>query len=325
MNTPVLKGILFATAGFALFSGQDAIIKSFDGQISVFQIIFFGMIFALLPLTYYVALHPEPMVIQTRSPMLMTARVITSCINLVVVFYAFNTIPLQHVYAILFAAPGMITLLAIPFLGEKIQIFRTVALIIGFTGILIVLRPNLATMTLGHLAAFLAAILIAINAIITRKLGDSESRVALVIYPLMGNIIFCGVMMFWFYEPMDGLSLFKLAAVGLVSVIAQSFIVQAYTRAPAAVVAPFQYSQMLWAILFGAYFFNESTDKWTWIGTAIIITSGLLILYRESLVKGSTKPLTNATNWRGGPSIYALTRKFVSSGKASSEDTSEKD
>lgn len=321
----VVRGILLAILGFALFSVQDVLIKLLSKELSVFQIIFFGMIFNILPLTFYIALHPNAGEVVIRSPKLMLLRTLAMVITMPAAFYAFSVLPMQIVYAILFSAPIFITLLAIPVLGERIHVFRITALLIGFVGILVVLRPSIDSLTLGHGAALLAAFFIALGAILNRKLGDVENKVSLVIYPVMASIVVSGLFMIGSYQPMTGQQLIMTMLVGVLSLAAQTLIVLAYYKAPAVAVAPFQYSQMFWAILFGAWLFNDATDQWTWIGTALIILSGMIILYRESRSRSSQRPLSGTRQFRGmSTALVTIEDSTDDQSSATATETSER-
>jgi hypothetical protein len=127
-------------------------------------------------------------------------------------FYAFTTIPLAQVYAILFAAPLLITILAIPILGERVGIHRALAVLVGLGGVIVVLQPATTTLTLGHIAAVVAAVGSAFASVIMRKIGREERSVVLILYPMAANFVLMGAAMPFVYEPMPGQDLALLAA-----------------------------------------------------------------------------------------------------------------
>jgi S-adenosylmethionine uptake transporter len=160
--------------------------------------------------------------LRPRHPWWVAARTFAAVLNVICAFYAFSVLPLAQAYSVFFSMPILITLMAIPMLGEKVGIHRGVAVIVGLVGVLIVLRPGEAPISLGLL--------------------------------------------------------------GLMSVLGISgglFIISSYRNAPAIIVAPMQYSQIVWAVLYGTLFFDEETDAWTLAGTAVIIASGIYIVLRE--------------------------------------------
>lgn len=226
--------------------------------------------------------------------------------SMVFAFYAFRHLPLTEVYALIFSTPLIITVLAIPVLGEQIKIFRSMTLLLGFGGVVVVLGPQMQSLGFGHIAGLLAALCIAITAVITRKIGGRESSLTLIVYPLLTNLTVCGIVMLWVYEPMPGKALLTMCCIGLFAVIGQSFLIYGYRNAPAQYIAPFQYSQMLWAVLLGSLFFSEQPDLTVLAGASIIVFSGVLMVWREIRVS-STKPILNTRNFRAvsGPQAYS--------------------
>lgn len=221
-------------------------------------------------------------------------------------FYAFRNLPLTQVYALIFSAPLIITILAIPILGETVKMFRWLAVIIGFIGVTIVLGTQFGAIGTGHIAGLMCAVCSAITAVVTRKIGDSESSLTLIVYPLLINLLVCGIAMVSVYKPMPGSVLFSMCMIGMFAVAGQSLLIYAYRNAPAQYIAPFQYSQMLWAVILGMLFFNETPELNVLIGAAIIIGSGILIVLRELQVS-SNKPILNTRNFRSvsGPQVFS--------------------
>ena len=151
----------------------------------------------------------------------------------------------------------------------------------GLIGVIIVVRPGGANLGLGHLAAIGAAALGAVNSVLVRKYGNSERSVVIMLYPMMANLIAAGIALPFVYIPMPITHLGLLAAMSTLGLIAGLLGIAAYRRAPAVIVAPMQYSQIVWATIFGSLIFNETHDTVTILGTSIIIASGLYIVLRE--------------------------------------------
>ena len=197
-------------------------------------------------------------------------------------FYAFSVLPLAQTYAILFAGPLIITVLSIPILGEKVGAHRWGAVIVGLVGVLVVLRPGAAELGLGHLAALVAAICGALAATIVRKIGRDERSAVLLLYPMMANFILMAALLPLVYRPMPLEHLGLIAVMATLAFVAGLCLIAAYKAADAAVVAPMQYSQIIWATVFGLLFFDEAPDLITGIGAAIVMASGLYIVLREA-------------------------------------------
>lgn len=297
-----LRAALFGLLGYAIFAVHDAIIKHLGSHYSVIQIVFFGALFSFPLITILLIQDSEPGTLRPRNPGLVAVRSISGSVSAFCAFYAFTVLPLAEVYAILFATPILITILAIPFLGERIRLRRGLAVLAGLGGVIVVLRPGLQAFELGHLAALGASLLAAINAIIMRKIGAEERTVVMILYPMFTGFLIMGGSLAIVYEPVSLTDLGLMAVVALLVLLAMSCILAAYRRGPAIIVAPMQYSQIIWAIALGAVFFGETPDLWTFAGTGIIVASGLYILRRETDPDVSkTRPVSRTRTRAGLP------------------------
>lgn len=306
-----LAGLMFGFAAFALFSGHDAIVKHLGSTYSVFQILFVAGLFSFIPVTIMMAADHRLDNFRPHHPWLLAARALTNVVTMSAAFYAFSVLPLAEVYALIFATPLLITVLAVPLLGETIRLRRGLAVLVGLVGVLIVIRPGGAEFSMGHGAALLAACGGAFAAIVVRKLGRTERATVIILYPMYASILTMAALQPFVFKPMALIDMALMAAIGLMVVAAQVCIIGAYRRAAASVIAPMQYSQMLWAILFGVLFFNELPDLWVGVGSAVIIASGLYIVAREAKPDVSeTTPLLRNPNIRPdtgptpGPNVH---------------------
>ncbi len=269
-------------AGYAVFSVHDAIIKHLGSSYSVIQIVFFSALFTFPLIALLLVRDSEPGTLRPKHPGLVALRSVSGSVAAFSAFYAFTVLPLAQVYAILFATPLIITLLAIPFLGETVRLRRGLAVVAGLVGVLVVLRPGAEDLALGHLSALVAAFLSAVNAIIMRKIGGEERTVVMILYPMFMGFLLMGVGLAFVYRPMPVGDLGLMAVIAALVLAAMTCILAAYRNGPAIVIAPMQYSQILWAVLFGYLLFDEHPDLITFVGAAIIIASGLYILRREA-------------------------------------------
>jgi len=302
-NTPAapkpsspFKGMLFALIGFAFFSWQDTMVKLLDSY-SVFQVIFFAMLFGAVPLIVVQTTRENAESLRPKNLMLVIARSAATLFGLILAFYSFTVLPMVEVYVLLFASPALISLLAIPILGEKVAAFRWFAIILGFIGVVVVLRPTVESFTIGHVSGIAAAVVLSLGAILTRLIGSTESTGTMIVFPMLANILVCGIVMCFYYVPIPLADLGLMCALGLMGLAANFSVLSAYRNAPAAFVAPMQYSQLLWAVVIGATMFDEIPDYITYIGTAIIVLSGLLIVWRETQVS-KTQPTLNSREVR---------------------------
>jgi len=297
----IFRGIGLSLAAFGIFSLHDALIKSITG-VPVFQIVFFVVLFSFVPFVFMLTLSGKPISLRPNLPGLVGLRCLFGLGSLLCVFYAFNNLPMTQVYSLLFSAPVLITLLSIPILGERVKLIRWIAILLGLAGILVVLQPGVVELSFGHLAAVVAAVCVASASVVTRKIGAREHTVTLLLYPMLTNVVVSGVLVCFVYLPMPGIVLLKMCAIGLLSVVAQMLMIHAFRSCEAQYIAPMQYSQMLWAVLYGVLVFNESIDRNVVLGSLVIVISGLLFIWRE-LVASVTKPVLSTRNLRatGGP------------------------
>lgn len=285
------KAFLFGLAAFGLYATHDVIIKVLGGGYSPIQIVFFSVIFAFpLAMLFLLSDRTEGTLIPVH-PWWMAARTAAAVITGFCAFYAFSVLPLAQVYAILFATPLIITVLAIPILGEPVRLQRWMAVIVGLCGVLIVLKPGQQDLTLGHLAALISAVCGAFAAIVVRKIGRDERSVVIMLYPMMANFLVMAALLPLVYVPMPLPDLGKTALIALLGWTAGRLLIAAYSTGEAVVVAPMQYSQILWATLYGFVFFDEVPDLATLAGSCVIVASGLFIVLRESRAPGSGRPV----------------------------------
>lgn len=276
-----LKGALFSLAAFGVYATHDALIKTLGSSYSAFQLIFFSGLLGFPLVTLMLMRDRTDGNLIPKHPFWTAIRTVSSVLNAVAGFYAFSVLPLAQCYAIIFAMPILITLLAIPMLGEKVGIHRWMAIIAGLIGVVIVLRPGQVPLGLGHLAALAAAGLGAMTSVIVRKIGHDERGVVLMLYPMVANFLFMAIALPFVYIPVPAAHFGMMFAMSGLGLLGGVLIIAAYRRAPAIIVAPMQYSQIIWAILFGYLFFNEDIDLWTGIGTSVIIAAGIYIVLRE--------------------------------------------
>ena len=276
------RGALLALLAFAIFASHDVLIKTLGGFYSPIQIVFFSVLLSFPLATVMLMRDATEGTLLPRHPWWMALRTVAAVMTGVSAFYAFTVLPLAQTYAILFAAPLLITVLAIPILGETVRLRRWLAVLVGLAGVMVVLRPGATELTLGHAAALVAALGGSLASVIVRKIGRDERPVVLLLYPMVANFVLMGGALAYVYEPMPVEHLGILAVVALLAWIAGRLVISAYNAGEAAIIAPMQYSQIIWASAYGMLFFDEVPDANTALGAGIIIASGLYIVLRES-------------------------------------------
>lgn len=286
-----LRGIILSLLAFAIFATHDVFIKYLGASYSAFQLIFFSSLLSFPLATLMLMRDSTAGTLRPVNPGWITVRTIASSAGAVLAFYAFSTLPLAQVYALVFAMPLLITILSIPILKERVSIQRWAAVLFGLAGVLIVLRPGSSDFTLGHAAALLAACFAALGSVILRRVGRQERPVVVMLYPLLLNFTVAGAALSWVYEPMPIEHLGMVAIIAILAFTAGLVLIAAYNAADAAIVAPMQYSQIIWATIYGFILFDETIDQPTLIGSCIIISSGLYIVFRESRGKSENTPV----------------------------------
>jgi S-adenosylmethionine uptake transporter len=282
-----LRGALMALIAFAIYSTHDVFVKFLGGHYSAFQIIFFSGLLSFPLVAMMLIGDRNDGNLRPRHPWWTLVRTVSTLITGASAFYAFSVLPMAQTYAILFATPLLITLLAIPVLGEKVGIRRGLAICVGLAGVLIVLRPTGAELGLGHAAALAAAVFSSLASVIVRKIGQDERSVVLLLFPMLANFVVMGAILPFVYKPMPIEHLGMVGIIAAFGIVASLFVISAYRSAEAVIVAPMQYSQMIWATIFGFLIFNEMPDQLTLIGATVIMCSGLYIVLRESRGKVS--------------------------------------
>lgn len=293
-----LKGAALSLAAFGVYATHDVVVKYLGSSYSAVQIIFFSGLLGFPLVSLMLMGDKRDGTLTPRHPWWSLLRAVSAVISGVFGFYAFSKLPLAQCYAIFFSMPLLITLMAIPMLGEKVGLRRGLAVIVGLIGVIVVLRPGQTDLTLGHLAALTAAVTGALTSVIIRKIGTAERSAVLMMYPMLGNVLAMGAALAFVYEPMPVAHLGLMGVIALFSFAAGLLLIMAYRNAPAIIVAPMQYSQILWAAVYGSLLFNESIDIYTGIGSAIIIASGIYIVLREGTPRVSGNRPVLATKGR---------------------------
>ncbi len=198
-------------------------------------------------------------------------------------------IPLAESSAISFVGPLMVTALAVPFLGEHVGMRRWASVLVGFAGALIIIRPGLGIIDWAALFPLGAAACFAVTAIVTRKLGGLDAVPTTLVFTTFVGAALASTVAPFFWTPPTASALALMVCIGVVGVIAHFAVIKAFVAAPATTVAPYNYTTIVWATVFGFVVFGDRPDPWTLIGAAVIVGSGLYIYYRERIVRAKAE------------------------------------
>lgn len=277
--SPTIKGVLLGLAGFGLFSVADATIKFLGGSYHPVQIVAFAGLFTL-PLIGLLWLTSRPS-LMPRHPWLMLIRTLALIANSLLVTYAFTAMPLAEAYAIFFTLPLVLTLAAWPVLGDRVDAMGGVAVVLGLIGVILALNPGRVAFDIAHLAAVAGMLMAVVHYLIVRKVGEAEASVVMLLWPILATTVTAMALLPGRYLPMPAADIATLASVSVTGMGGTLLMFAAYRAAPPVVVAPTQYSQIAFAALFGALFFDEPMTADTALGMVVIAVAGILVLARQ--------------------------------------------
>ncbi|PWC33838.1 DMT family transporter [Azospirillum sp. TSO35-2] len=290
-NTPL--GIASMLASVLFFSMMNVLAKLLMDRFPVVEVMFFRSLFALLPVCLSIHLGTGfATTLRTRYPLGHMGRSLIGLTTMVAMFWSFHLLPLGDAIALNFAAPLFLTALSVPLLGEKVGIHRWSAVLVGFVGVLIIVRPSGDVLNLGAMVALGGALTNALAMIAIRQLSRTEPPNTIVFYFTLLTTVLLGLALPFAWVTPDPLSWGLLLATGLLGGCGQLALTRAYSLAPAAVVAPLNYTALLLAVTFGWLLWNEVPTGTMAAGAAVVMASGLYILHRETRRRVTpTKPL----------------------------------
>jgi drug/metabolite transporter (DMT)-like permease len=290
----VPRGILYMVASTVMFGGVNAIVKWELATYPVGEVAFFRSLFAFLTVALLILPRHGWGVLRTRRYREHLQRGLSQFGSMTCMMLAFSMLPLASAIAIGFSAPLFTTLLSIMVLKEKVGVHRWSALIVGFVGVLVVTHPGAGTVTWGAFFALANAVLISTVAIAIRRMSATESTETLTLYQ-MSVITVCTLFLLPLgYATPRWYDLLGLAAAGAGNGIAQFWWTRALSVAPPSAVVPFNYLSLIWAALLGFAIWGDVPTSGLLAGSAIVIASGLYILWRETLRRRRPMPPADA-------------------------------
>lgn len=277
-----LTGILILMGAIVCFCCMDASAKWLSRHIDPLQTSGMRYLVTLVLVGAFLNPKTKPGILGTQKPILQIVRALTLIFMTIGCWIALRYLPLTQVTAINFSAPLMTALLAGPMLGEKIGPRRLIAVLVGFAGVLIVTRPFGKALQPAVLLSLAAAVSNSFYLIITRQLAKTDSSETTMFYTsVFGAVLVSPLLFFYWKTPDSALVWVLMIGLGLLGAAGHWLLILAHRHAPASVLAPFFYSQIIGATAFSLMIFGETPDRWTIIGGAIVVASGLYLLYRE--------------------------------------------
>lgn len=264
-----------------LLSTMDVAIKLLVEHYPSMQVVFFRCVVSAPVFALWI-IFTEPKRFRTAY---FKGHLVRGAIGLVMLYAVsecFRYLHLAEAYALFFAAPLVITLLSGPMLKEPAGPVRILLTVLGFSGVLVVLNPSAgAYISYGAAMGILGVICYSLTAILLRKLGAKDHTVTIAFWFTFLVGVGSGLIAIKGWQELQNQHWPLLLLLGITGTLGQVMITAAFRRASAAVVAPFDYTHMLWAVIYGATLWGHLPDSRTWVGSAIIVSSGLLIIYRE--------------------------------------------
>ena len=294
-------GAAILVFGLFAFSIQDVIIKYFSSGYSVLQIVFVRGLIAMVPLLLLFRLLRESIALVSKRPLMMTIRGLLGFSSYTCYYLAVAAMPLAEVAAIAFTMPLFVTAMSALILREKVGMRRWGAVVVGFAGVLIILSPSGEFNGLAVLFAFGASITYASQTIMTRFLGSYDHALTIAFNAIVVFTIASGIVSLLLWSGLlaissehqslaffgrdwvlpAGFDLALMLLLGLIAALGFYCLSQAYVVSEASAIAPFEFTYILWAVVFGYLFWSEVPGMTTFIGIFVLIASNLYIWYRE--------------------------------------------
>jgi drug/metabolite transporter (DMT)-like permease len=280
-----MKAIIFSLLGWMMLPVMDGFAKYLSADLPVLQITwaryFFTVAFTLPVMFFFY----NKQLVWSDKPKLQTLRGLILLFANICFFYAISIIPLAKALTLAFVAPLIVTAFSPMLLGEKVGVRRWTAVIIGFVGSLVVIRPGFLEINLASLAALGTGVMYGFYLIITRKLSTSDNPLlTLLLTGLVGLVAVSGFMPFIWVNP-DLSQWSMMAGIGVFACIGHLFLILSLKYADASKLAPLGYTEIIPNVIIGYYFFGNFPDNWTFLGLAIIVISGIYISRREATIK----------------------------------------
>lgn len=277
-----VAGILLMLLGYFMFALNDAMGKWLVASYSVGQVLLVRSVGAFLVLSPMIVRQGVSDLVRPGRPGLQALRVLFATLDTALFYAAVVYLPLADVLTFYMAGPIYIAALSHVFLGEKVGWRRWLAIVVGFGGVVIALRPSTASLSLSSLFALLGSLSFAISMILGRRLrGTSDTT--LVTLQTLGSLVLGLVLALADWRAPGVLDWAALLLLGVVSCVAHLLITRALKLAPASTLAPLQYTLLLWGVVFGVVFFGDVPDSQLLVGSAIIVLAGLFIFHRQKV------------------------------------------
>ncbi len=283
-----MRATLFVLLSFLCFNTADAIVKEASNFYYFASAALYPMVsYCALVLIFSRKLGGLKSIPQTQNKTLHFLRAVSGTTSFVCFVYAIQHITLAQTYTLFLTAPFWVSILSIFVFKASFKWHRWTAIILGFIGVLVVLRPGFIPLDTTSLVVLFAALCVSFYIVLTKKIGDQEPLINLILFPILMDIIFFSAILTvkgeWTLPQMEHFYLFGIC--GTFYFIAMILSSIGFSTGDSGMLAPLQYSQILWGVLIGYIFFNEIPENWTLLGAVIIVLSGIYLIHREHKMK----------------------------------------
>ena len=283
INNP--RGILLMALGFALFAVADTIAKVLLEYYPPVQVVFIRML-GLFWGVNFIMLYNLKWVGKTHNLSKQLLRGLAQAGSAVSFLVGLRTIAIADATSIAFVAPLFVIILSYFILKEPIGIRRWLAVVIGFSGTLIIIRPGFEIINLGHMFIIIAALLFALRQIISRLIASTDDPLTTAFFTAYTSVFIFVLIQPWVWTPItDKNHIFLFLVFASFAGIAEFLVIKSLQIAHAVVVSPIQYTLLIWVTIFGFFTWGILPDAWTFLGAGVIIATGLYSLHRERLKK----------------------------------------
>ena len=276
-----MKAILINLSAWMVVPIMDALAKYLSWSLPVLQITWGRYFFTVVFTLSFILIFFRKNLVWSKNPKLQIFRGLILLSANILFFYSISVISLAKALTLAFIHPLIVTALSPLFLKEKVGIKRWFAVLIGFIGVLIVIRPGFIELNMPSIAAFGTGVCYGFYLMITRKLSNTDNPLLTLLFTgVVGAIIMTSIMPFVWVPPTLN-QWYMLACIGLVASVAHGFIIISFRMAEASKLAPLSYSEIITNIIIGYYVFSDMPDKWTFVGLFVIMLSGIYVWRRE--------------------------------------------
>ena len=292
MKKNKLISVALLAIGATLFgSFMGAGVKLLSDDLHPIIICFYRCLMGLIIITPFVAKN-NFQALQTDNMRLQIFRALINIISMICWFSAIGMMHFEKATALGFTTPLFTTVLAVLILGEVIRFHRTAALLLGFVGILIIIRPGYMPFEFGTILMLIASFSFSFVLIFVKKLSATDSSLTIIFYHLLYMTPAFFILSLFYWENINLNQLIIFSLMGASGLLSHWCLAQAFKMSDTTFVMPLQFTKLIWASLIGLFIFAEQPDIWTWIGGVIIFISVVYITYREAFKKkGTSKPI----------------------------------